>query len=442
MRAVSQSEPNRRRDSTRSGTTSRRPNVASLAKSTRAQGLWWSPSWCSCCWVVRAAAHRRRARAGMCCSATRRRRQGGNRAAVAGVQLAGAGVRCRLLDAGAADPALGAGLDRVGRFGGGRAAGLLAVWSRQTVASRTPRSRHRADHRLDRRHRADVPLGARGVVAHRSCSSPPRRSAVGPPRTSASPDLLETLDDPDRAEPPKTRRDSAGLPASACGSAPRPPRRPTAATVRRWPWPPRRPWCVPPPRPSAACRSNCSARSRNWSARACACGSTGRLGGVAHLLLDGAQSTLEVGRPLARHLADRVPLVADRPQARPAPLRGRWCRASPPRPAAPPWRWRSRRTRRPARRSTALRAVKKVSWAALNRCHRASSTSGPRARRPSTRRAGRGTRRWSRPSRWSRTSSSARSHSCSLACRAPARSRSRSAKCDPRRRLNVSRAAE
>src|SRR5690349_3907847 len=36
-------------------------------------------------------------------------------------------------------------------------------------------------------------------------------------------------------------------------------------------------------------------------------------GSVTHLLLDGPQPAFQLGAPLARHLADRVPFFADRP---------------------------------------------------------------------------------------------------------------------------------
>ena len=125
-----------------------------------------------------------------------------------------------------------------------------------------------------------------------------------------------------------------------------------------------------------------------------------------------------------------------------APRRGRRCRSSRPRPAAPPSPRRWRGTRRRARRDTALRAAKKVSWAALNRCHSASSTS--LAARPAAFHSVSRSRNAAAvgPQSVESDSSSARSHSASLACRAPARSRSSSAKCEPRRRLKASRAAE
>ena len=90
----------------------------------------------------------------------------------------------------------------------------------------------------------------------------------------------------------------------------------------------------------------------------------------------------------------------------------------------------------------ALRAAKNLSWAALNRCHSASSRS--LAARPAAFHSVRRSRNAAPvgPQSVESDSASARSHSASLACLTPTRSRSSSAKCEPRRRLNVSRAAE
>ena len=244
--------------------------------------------------------------------------------------------------------------------------GLLAVWSRQTAAAAVPRPRYRADHRVDRGDPADVPLGPGGVdrTALQLAAEEERR------RAAAERDRKGLLDSLERRRPPTTPE----RPSASC-RAPRRPRRPTAATARRWPVPASASLVRPAASAFSACRSNCSARARNWSARACASGSTPSGRRVAHLLLHRAQPPLQVGAALARHLADRVPLVADRRATRPAPRPGRRCRASRPRPAAPPWPRRWRGTRRRARRSTALRAEKNVSWAALNRCHSVSSTS-------------------------------------------------------------------
>ena len=111
-----------------------------------------------------------------------RRRRGDprrDRAAVAGVHLAGAGVRRRLLDAGAADPPMGAGVDRAGRVHGGvlhgPAGGVVAADRARTA----PRARHRADHRLARGDRADLSTGRGRCGRAPRCSSPPRRNAAG-----------------------------------------------------------------------------------------------------------------------------------------------------------------------------------------------------------------------------------------------------------------------
>ena len=127
--------------------------------------------------VVHVAAHRWRQGLGR---AGRRRRRDPRRgvAAVAGVHLAGAGVQRRLLDAGAADPPLGAGLDRPGRvrrgLRAGHAGGVVAADRGRTA----PRTGHRADRRLDRGDRADLQLGQGGVGAHRRAA---RRRGRTPP---------------------------------------------------------------------------------------------------------------------------------------------------------------------------------------------------------------------------------------------------------------------
>ena len=102
-----------------------------------------------------------------------------DRVAVAGVRLVRTGVRCRFLDAGAADPSVGAGVDRAGRVDGGVVrSGLLAVWSRQTAADAAPRPRYRAGPGVDRRDRADLQLGPRGVGPHRAAAG--RRGTTPP----------------------------------------------------------------------------------------------------------------------------------------------------------------------------------------------------------------------------------------------------------------------
>ena len=91
---------------------------------------------------------------------------------------------------------------------------------------------------------------------------------------------------------------------------------------------------------------------------------------------------------------------------------------------------------------SALRAAKNLSWAALNRCHSASSAS--LLARPTVFHSASSSRNRADVAAQSvdPDSSSALSHSRCLASLAPARSRSSSAKCAPRRRLNASRAAE
>ena len=116
----------------------------------------------------------------------------------------------------------------------------------------------------------------------------------------------------------------------------------------------------------SACRSNCSARARELVGAGLSLRiRPARRRGVAHLLLDRPQPALQLGAALAGHLADRVPLVADGAQRGPGGVGIGGVDASRPGPAAPPWRRRSRGTRRRARRSTALRAVKNLSWARL-----------------------------------------------------------------------------
>ena len=87
---------------------------------------------------VRAAAHRRRQGLG-CAGGQRCRDRRRDLVAVAGVHLAGAGVQRRLLDAGAADQAVGAGVDRAGRIH----RGVLLGPAGGVVAADRPRTRTR-----------------------------------------------------------------------------------------------------------------------------------------------------------------------------------------------------------------------------------------------------------------------------------------------------------
>ena len=140
---------------------------------------------------VRAAAHRRRQGLG-CAGGQRRRDRRRDFVAVAGVHLAGSGVQRGLLDAGPADQALGDGVDRAGRIDGGvvpgAACGLVAADRPRTA----PRTRHRADPRLDHGDRADVQLGPGGVGAHRAATrgrggAPPGRRQATEQGTAGEP---------------------------------------------------------------------------------------------------------------------------------------------------------------------------------------------------------------------------------------------------------------
>ncbi len=72
----------------------------------------------------------------------------------------------------------------------GTARGLVAADRPRTA----PRTRHRADPRLDHRHRADLPLGPGGVDPHRGAAG--RRAGASQGRRQASDQgLLESLDD-------------------------------------------------------------------------------------------------------------------------------------------------------------------------------------------------------------------------------------------------------
>ena len=106
-----------------------------------------------------------------------------------------------------------------------------------------------------------------------------------------------------------------------------------------------------------------------------------RVLGLAQRLLDLAQAALE---PVGESRGDcpgALPALLDAAQ-RGAGRRGRRspAAASPPRPAAAPWRSRSAAARRRGRSAPAERAWKNVSWAPLNRAH--SSSSVARSARP------------------------------------------------------------
>lgn len=68
------------------------------------------------------------------------------------------------------------------------AAGMLAIWSRQTVAAGAPGAGVGPDRRLDHRATAHLPLGARGVAAHHRAAR--RRGAAPPRRLPAAVDLV------------------------------------------------------------------------------------------------------------------------------------------------------------------------------------------------------------------------------------------------------------
>ena len=135
--------------------------------------------------VVRPAAHRRRPRMG-CAVLHAGCRQSGNSTTVTRIQLACFGFRCRIFDAGAVDPAVGAGLDRAGGFRGGQRGRFAGRVVTTDGGLWTPGSRYRAVRGLDRRHPVDVPLGAGGVVAHDRAARC-RRTAPSSRRASAGP---------------------------------------------------------------------------------------------------------------------------------------------------------------------------------------------------------------------------------------------------------------
>src|ERR1700733_3048029 len=265
--------------------------------------------------VVRPAAHRRRPRMG-CAVLHARRRQSGNSTAITRIQLARFGFRCWVFDAGAVDPAVGAGLDRAGGFRGGQ----RRRFARRVVTTDggrwTPGSRYRAVRGLDRHHPVDVPLGAGGLVAHdratrRRRAAPSSRhasagpSAAGPPRRPC----------PRRAAEAQRQGAAAGLaPAGqriGSGLSPLPPLFGVGLGLIGF--------------LGTSCRLGLLGLALELlgtlpellGTRLSLRVGAGRLGGVAHLLLDRTQSPLEVSRPLPGNLADRVPFVADRPQGSP-----------------------------------------------------------------------------------------------------------------------------
>ena len=229
-------------------------------------------------------------------------------------------------------------------------------------------------------------------------------------------------------------------PSPSC-QAPRRPRRPTDATVRRWLAPPRRPWSARPPRPSPPA-ARIALREPGiglpWPAlpdRRLPVGASRTFFSTARSRRSSSAPRSRGTLPIASHLS---------PIARSAARAASRSEVSTFSASASSASLASAFARNSASRSAleALRAAKKVSCAPLNRCHSASSTS--LAARPAAFHSVNRSRNAApvAPQSVEPDSSSARSHSASLACRAPARSRSSSAKCEPRRRLKVSRAVE
>jgi len=197
----------------------------------------------------------------------------------------------------------------------------------------------------------------------------------------------------------------------------------------------------PAARALVACASNCSTRCRNWPPvpRLRVGPAPLGVGRRADPFLDGAQLAVQFADPLARHLAHVVPLVLNPVQRGPGRLKaaGRIDGLA----SASNSSFRFAFWVNSASRSskTADRRAKNASWAARNRCHSASSESlGARpAAFQSTINAC--NVRGGHPVVDSMRPSASSTNSC-LRVRAAARVRSRSAKCEPRRRLNVSRA--
>ena len=166
------------------------------------------------------------------------------------------------------------------------------------------------------------------------------------------------------------------------------------------------------------------------------------VGGVAHLVLDGAQPGLERPDVVAGDLADRLPALLDRAQR--GTRGGRVGDVD----LFGLGEQRSlglgvgRRTRRPVRRTTPSAREERVLRGPEALPQRVVGVLVGAARRPSTPPSGRGSGRRSGPSRRSRRAPRPPRPAPPCACLAPARWRSRSAKCDPRRRLNASRALE
>ena len=160
-----------------------------------------------------------------------------------GLHVAHPGIRRGFLHSRADHPSLGSGVDRTGRFGGGmsaRHAGRVVAPDRRRSA---PRAWIRPDHRVGSSDPADVPLGARGVVAHRG---PVGRGGGAPQGRRREAGQGATRRARRRIGPTPTNAPALSASCPAPGRLPRP----TRATGWRWSWPVRRPSCGPPPPPS------------------------------------------------------------------------------------------------------------------------------------------------------------------------------------------------
>ncbi len=237
---------------------------------------------------------------------------------------------------------MGAGVDRAGRIHGGvlygPAGGVVAA-----DRARTPSGAgHRPDHRVDRGDRAGLQLGARGVGAHRAAAGGGGRT----PRQAAEQQkkgLLDSLDDNRRH-----RQTGRRSPSPSC-QAPRLPRRPTDATVRRWLAPPRRPWSARPPRPSPPA-ARIALREPGiglpWPALPDRRLRTERRAPSSPRRAAAAPAR----RPVRAAPCRSRPICRRSRAAPPAPPPDQRCRPFRPRRAAPPWLRRLPGTRRRARR--------------------------------------------------------------------------------------------
>ena len=163
-------------------------------------------------------------------------------------------------------------------------------------------------------------------------------------------------------------------PASSSCPAPRRRPRPIAATVRRWPAPPRRPWCGPPPRPSRPA-ARTARRGRGTGRRAPALPDRRHRDGASRTFFSIARSRRSRSAPRSR---GTLPIASHlSPMVRSAARAASRSEVSSLSASASSASLASALARNSASRSAvaALRAEKNVSWADLNRCHSASSTS-------------------------------------------------------------------